>query len=85
LAQWSSLLGGRNGDSTMKTGIKMYAFAVLIGLLLAVAAVYGQVLAKQYKTMALGPYSVGVVCLDGSKPTVTNSGLVIISCPIDKK
>lgn len=69
----------------MKMRVVVYGLAILAGLLFAMAFAYGQVLAKQYKTMALGPYSVGVVCLDGSQPIVANSGLVIISCPIHKK
>lgn len=60
-----------------------YSIAVLLGLILAVTVVYGQVLAKQYKTVALGPYSTGVYCLDGSAPQSTKAGvMLIIACPV---
>jgi hypothetical protein len=66
----------------MKLRLAIYVGAVILGLLLSTIIVFGQVLAKQYKTIALGPYGVGVVCLDGQVPTVTNSsGLVIVNCP----
>jgi hypothetical protein len=64
--------------------VKLVGVAILLGLFFSAACVmYGQVLAKQYKTIALGPYSAAFTCLDGGKATIqTSEHLVVLSCPV---
>lgn len=62
--------------------LKVYGIAIVLGLLLSVTVAYGQVLAKQYKIVAFGPYVTGVYCLDGQAPVATKAGvMVILACP----
>lgn len=67
----------------MRLRIALYGGGLLLAMAFWMTLAYGQVLAAQYKATKLGPYTVGIVCLDGKNPVVTNNGgLVIVNCPV---
>lgn len=70
----------------MRNRLLIYILAVILGLLIAVAHVYGgEKIEKLYKTHTLGPADVAISCVDGGRPIVqeiaTDKRIIVVSCP----